>query len=489
MVDAGDGVPVTFTELARRVEQVAGLLDDYCVPAGGRVAVHADTCQRYAWLYAAIPAAGRVIVPLNTRYTATELGAAWQDCSPSLLFTDRPAEATAAGLATRLLPIDQQLDALLDAAAVPRFTTVRESEIAAIFYTGGTTDRAKGVALTHRNKLADAQSLIIELSLAPDDVWLVMSPMFHAAGSFNVLPCVWRGALQIFLPRFAPPAVLAAVERFEVSITFGVPTMLDALAEAQLDSRRDVSSLRLIGHGGAPLVGRTLERVCVAFPDAEVCAQYGATEMAPLATVGRHQERTLGASTSRSAGSPVIGVDVSIQDPVSRQLLPAGEIGEIVVTGPNIMAGYWKKPELTASVLKDDSYFSGDLGYLDAQGRLYVVDRIKDMIISGGENVYSAEVEDVLNAHEAVREAAVIGLPDDRWGERVVAVVVPALDGDLAGLDDHARSQLAGYKVPRQYVILETALPRTAAGKIRKRQLRDQLTNPSKDHANSQPGG
>ena len=315
MVDAADGVPVTFGELARRVEQVAGLLDEYCVPAGGRVAVHADSCQRYAWLYAAIPAAGRVIVPLNTRYTATELGAAWQDCSPSLLFTDRPAEATAAGLATSFLPIDQQLDALLDAAAVPRFTTVRESEIAAIFYTGGTTDRAKGVALTHRNKLADAQSLIIELSLAPDDVWLVMSPMFHAAGSFNVLPCVWRGALQVFLPRFAPPAVLAAVERFKVSITFGVPTMLDALAEAQLDTRCDVSSLRLIGHGGAPLVGRTLERVCVAFPDAEICAQYGATEMAPLATVGRHQERTLGASTSRSAGSPVIGVDVSIQDP------------------------------------------------------------------------------------------------------------------------------------------------------------------------------
>ena len=206
---------------------------------------------------------------------------------------------------------------------------------------------------------------------------------------------------------------------YAISLTFGVPIMLDALASAQEQLHLDTSSLRLLGHGGARATQATLARTVSAFPDTELCAGYGATEM-PLATVGRHQERRLGTPSARSAGSPAIGVDVRIAGPDGAPV-PSGETGEITVTGPNIMLGYWGKPEVTAEVLAGDSYRSGDLGYLDGDGLLYIVDRKKDMIISGGENVFSVEIEDVLSSHPDVVEAAVLGEPDEQWGEVVTA--------------------------------------------------------------------
>jgi len=302
-----------------------------------------------------------------------------------------------------------------------------------------------------------------------------MSPMFHAAGSFNVIPCVWSGARQVFLPRFDAVAALRAIERHGVTITFGVPTMLAALVEAQRELQADLSSLRLLGHGGAPISEALVRRTIEAFPSVELCAMYGATEMAPMATIHRHQERVVGQPGGRAAGRPVLGVDVSVRAP-DGSLVSGGELGEIVVTGPNIMAGYWRKPEASALVLRDNAYWSGDVGYLDGDGYLYVIDRTKDMIITGGENVYGTEVEDVLAAHAGVREAAVIGRPDDRWGEVVVAIVVltasTSTPVDTSELDRHCRARLANYKVPRIYEFHDGPLPRSAAGKLLKRELR-----------------
>ena len=470
LVDIPSGVVHSFGEVAARARRIVALLHHVGLAHGDRVAVLAEGSPRYAELYQAVPMGGFVLVTLNSRYTLAELEAACNDCAPRVLFTDRAAEGMAS-LAPLVLPMGSALDGMLVDPPTSTRWEIHEDDPAVVFYTGGTTDRAKGVVLSHRSKLADAHSLITSVDLHHEDRWLVMSPMFHAAGSFNILPCVWVGSTQYFLPRFDAEAALRAIEAYRLTITFGVPTMLQALADAQQRLGADVSSLRLLGHGGAPITSSVLRDTIEAFPTTEICSMYGSTETAPLVTVGRHQEQQIGSEEVASAGIPVVGVDVDILDPDGHPV-ECGTIGEVVVTGPNLMSSYWNKPEATAEVLRSGSYWSGDLGRVDGKGNLYIVDRRKDMIITGGENVYGVEVEDALTSHPAVIEAAVIGAPDDRWGELVVAVVVVTEEVSAEELDLHCREILAGYKVPRRYVMREEPLPRSAAGKLLKRELR-----------------
>lgn len=473
LVEIASGASRTFGDVAGRADQIVALLQRLGLDPGDRVAVLAEGSTSYAELYQAVPMGGYVLVTLNSRYTRSELEAACLDCSPQVLFTDR-TEAEVGQLAPRILPMDERLDELLEGVPNARTCAVDEADDAVVFYTGGTTDRAKGVVLSHRAKLADAMSLIVSVDLTGEDRWLVMSPMFHAAGSFNILPCVWVGASQFFLPRFDAEAALRAIEKYRLTITFGVPTMFQALAETQRRIGVDTSSLRLLGHGGAPITASVLQDTIAAFPTTEICSMYGATETAPLVTVGRHQELQIGTEAVTSAGIPVIGVDVDVLDPEGRPV-EVGTVGEVVVTGPNLMNGYWNKREETARVLIDGSYWTGDLGRVDGEGNLYIVDRRKDMIITGGENVYGVEVEDALTSHPAVFEAAVIGTPDERWGELVVGIVVVADDVSLDELDRHCRARLAAYKIPRRYVLRSEPLPRSAAGKLLKRELREEL--------------
>jgi long-chain acyl-CoA synthetase len=473
LVDIRSGGVHTFREVAERARRIVALLHDLGLERGDRVAVLAEGSPRYAELYQAVPMGGFVLVTLNSRYTLPELEAACNDCAPRILFTDRPPESVQT-LAPVVLPMGLELDDTLTDVPIHADWAIDEDDPAVVFYTGGTTDRAKGVVLSHRSKLSDAMSLITSVELHHEDRWLVMSPMFHAAGSFNILPCVWVGSTQYFLPRFDAEAALLAIEEYQLTITFGVPTMLQALSDAQRRVGADVSSLRLLGHGGAPITSSVLRDTIEAFPTTEICSMYGSTETAPLVTVGRHQELQIGSEEATHAGIPVMGVDVDILDSDGRPV-DCGTIGEIVVAGPNLMSGYWNKPDSTAQVLRSGSYWSGDLGRLDDKGNLYIVDRRKDMIITGGENVYGVEVEDALTSHPSVLEAAVIGAPDDRWGEIVVAVVVVAREVSAEELDSHCRSYLAGYKVPRRYVMREAALPRSAAGKLLKRELRAEL--------------
>jgi long-chain acyl-CoA synthetase len=248
--------------------------------------------------------------------------------------------------------------------------------------------------------------------------------------------------------------------------------MLAAVTEEQLARPRDVSSLRFLTFGGAPSATETLRRARRAFPDAELMTMYGATETAPLVTAVRRLETRLDAPQAATCGRPLVGVEVRIVDPEDRTPPAPGDVGEVAVRGPNVMAGYWNKPEQTAAVLVDGWYHTGDLGRLDADGYLYLVDRAKDMIVSGGENVYSTEVEDVLYRHPAVREAAVFGIPDERWGEAVHAVVVAR---EAVGEDEliaHCRASIAGYKVPKRIELREEPLPKSGAGKVLKRELR-----------------
>ncbi|MBV9048032.1 MAG: AMP-binding protein [Solirubrobacterales bacterium] len=251
-----------------------------------------------------------------------------------------------------------------------------------------------------------------------------------------------------------------------------VPTMLAALCDEQFGRPRDVSMLRLIIHGGAPIATETIRRGHAAFANAELMNIYGATETSPIATVLPHGERLLDAPQARSCGQPAVGVEVRVIDLTTGAPAPTGTVGEIAIRGENVMAGYWNKPDATAAALAGGWYRSGDLGYMDERGFLYLVDRAKDMIVSGGENVYSTEVEEVLYGHEAVLEAAVFGIPDPRWGEAVHAVVVPRAPVDELELLRHCRASIAEYKVPKRIELRSEALPKSGAGKLLKRELR-----------------
>jgi long-chain acyl-CoA synthetase len=282
----------------------------------------------------------------------------------------------------------------------------------------------------------------------------------------------WNAGHQVVLPMFDPAVALDLIERHGVTDTLVVPTMLAAMNDEQAARPRDVGTLRTISHGGSPIATETLRRAHAAFPTTELVHIYGATELSPIATTMREEERWLDTPRIRSCGQPAIGVEIAILNPEGVPVA-TGEVGEVAARGDNVMAGYWNKPAPTAEALAGGWYHTGDLGYLDDEAFLYLVDRAKDMIVTGGENVYSTEVEDVLYRHPAVLEAAVFAVPDQRWGEAVHAVVVLRSAVTEAELAAHCREEIAGYKVPKRIELREEPLPKSGAGKVLKRELRE----------------
>ncbi len=465
---------LTYSDLWRRCRMLAGALDAAGIGRGDRVAIWAGNCHAYIETYTTVPACGRVAVPLNTRHAEPELRYALGDSGARLLLTDRDASGLA-DIVERVIRIPDEYDAWIGAAAEAELGAgVDEQDLAGLFYTGGTTGASKGVMLTHRNLIANTFHWMAAVPQRPDDTFLVMAPLFHAAGSNGVLASLWTAGCQVMLPAFDPAVALDLIERERVTETLGVPTMLAALAEEQHARPRETGTLRCIGHGGSPIATEVIRRTHTAFPTAELIEVYGATELSPLATGLRGEEGLVEQKRARSCGQAMPGVDVRVLDPDGKER-PAGEVGEVVVRGPNVMRGYWNKPEQTAAVLRDGAYWTGDLGFMDDEGYLFLVDRSKDMIVSGGENVYSTEVEEVLYQHPAVLEAAVFGVPDEKWGEAVWAVVVPREghgDVDPAELIGFCREQIAGYKVPKGVDLRTEPLPKSGPGKVLKRELR-----------------
>ncbi len=464
----------TYTEFNERCERLAGGLYGLGLKAGDRVAILAGNSHAYIETYVGVPAAGLVVVPLNTRHAEPELQYALEDSATSVLITDREPGALASSVG-RVIRVGSEYEALLAGATARRLGTgITEDTLAGLFYTGGTTGKSKGVMLSHRNLIANTYHWLTSAPQDANDVMLVMAPLFHAAGSNGVLASIWTGGVQIPLATFDAAAALNVIEKYGTTITLGVPTMLSALAEEQLVRPRKVSSMRVIAHGGSPIATEVARRTSVAFPGAELVHVYGATELSPLTTVLRHEETWLDNDRARSCGQSIVGTEVRIRDAAGREL-PCREIGEVVVRGPHVMLGYWNKPEQTASVLKDGSYWTGDLGFMDEEGYVFLVDRSKDMIVSGGENVYCTEVEEVLFKHPAVLEAAAFGVPDDKWGEAVYAVVVPRAEHSNVDPQDiirFCRERIAGYKVPKGIDIRQEPLPKSGPGKVLKRELR-----------------
>jgi long-chain acyl-CoA synthetase len=461
----------TYAELGSRCRRLAGAMRTLGLAHGDRVGVVALNSDRYLELYLGLPAAGYVLVPVNSRLAPAEMRAILDDAEVGVVFADAGYPGVAGAGLVLTMPGDYE-DLIAAADEVPLGDGVTENDLAALFYTSGTTGAAKGAMHTHRSLVSSGLHFMATWPFDQQTRWLVASPMFHTGGILATLATVWAGGTHVIMPRFDPDLAVDLIEREAVTHTLLVPTMLAAAAQVQLARPRDVSSLRYLSHGASPISTQTLGRTRQAFPGAELLHVYGTTETTPITTLLPHEELILGTPLIRSCGRPAVGVEMRVMNDAMDDL-PAHAVGQIAVRGPSVMAGYWRQPEATAEVMRGGWYLTGDLGYRDEESYLYLVDRVKDMIVSGGENIYSTEVEDALGSHPAVEEAAVFGVPDPRWGETVYAVVFSRTPVTADDLVAHCRGRIAGFKMPRTIELRTEPLPKSAAGKILKRELRD----------------
>ncbi|MGA8649486.1 MAG: long-chain-fatty-acid--CoA ligase [Xanthobacteraceae bacterium] len=476
----------SWSDVGERVSRFAGALRQLGVAKGDRVAVLMLNSGRYLELYLAVGWAGAVIVPLNIRWSVAENRDALQDCGARLLIVDgaflEAGRALAAPIpALTLVHADEGeppadvtgYESLLAAAnSIPDAMADRD-DLAGIFYTGGTTGRSKGVMLSHGNLMADALQFLAEGLFSQEVVYLHAAPMFHQAAMYCMLLSAGTNAI---IKAFSPEVVAHAIERYRVTHTLLVPTMIQMFVDHPGIGGRDLSSLRQIVYGASPISEALLDRAMKCLPGVRFVQTYGMTELSPGATV-LMPEQHVGAGRAkgrhRSGGRAFLGVEVRIVDGDDRPV-PPGTVGEIVVRGDVVMMGYWNRPEETAKAVIDGWMHTGDGGYMDEDGFVYVVDRIKDMIITGGENVYSTEVENVVAQYPGVVQCAVIGIPDSRWGEavHVVVVVKAGTTVDAADLIAFCKERIAGYKCPHSVDVRTDPLPMSGAGKILKRELR-----------------
>jgi acyl-CoA synthetase (AMP-forming)/AMP-acid ligase II len=481
----------TWAQIADRVARLAGGFRDLGVQSGDRVALLALNSHRSIECYFAALHAGGVIVPINHRLASHEIAAQIADAEPSILvigseFTHLIAELQA-GYASAHFPksvvcdgeTGVAFDELLSSAPLADANRAGD-DLACLFYTGGTTGAPKGVMLSHANIMANSINFLAHLGTDETLVHLHCGPLFHVAAGVRLFSTTQVAGTHVMLPRFTSAGVLEAIAREQVTLATFVPTMLRALLDDPAIGDADLSSLRTITYGAAPMPEALLHEAMVRLPGVHFVQSYGMTETSPIASMlgwRDHGEADAHTGRLRSAGQAALLAEIAIADPAGIPLTQ-GQIGEILIRGPMVMLGYWRQPEATAQVMRDGWMRSGDVGYLDADGYLFVVDRLKDIIISGGENVHSQEVENVIAGHPAVHQCAVFGLPDPRWGEAVHAVVVPRPHMALTQADiiAHCKARMASFKCPRSVEIRQAPLPLSGTNKILKQKLRDERT-------------
>ena len=474
-----DGSVMTYADLEQSSARYANLLVELGVVRGDRVAVQTPKSIDMLMLYLACLRAGAIFLPLNPAYTAGELDYFMRDASPALFVCD-PAQAEmirplaqAAGV-PRVETLGAAGDGSLTLSALSAkdsFATVEvaDDDLAAILYTSGTTGRSKGAMLSHDNLASNCFTLREYWRFTADDILLHALPIFHTHGLFVATNLVLAsGAAMIFLPAFDADEVLAALPR--VNVMMGVPTFYIRLLKEARFARDLVAHMRLFVSGSAPL-SADIHREFSERSGHAILERYGMTETNMNTSNPYDGDRIAG-----TVGLPLPGVSIRIADPDTGRVLPQGESGVIEIQGPNVFQGYWQMPEKTAAEFRDGYFISGDLGLIDARGYVSIVGRAKDLIISGGYNIYPAEVETALDELRQVRESAVIGVPHPDMGEGVVAVVVPMEpgfdDGEMlkAALSD----QLARFKQPRRIVFVDE-LPKNGMGKVQKTVLRERL--------------
>lgn len=463
-----DDRKVTYRQLAQRVDALASALSATGVRRGDRVAYLAANDVAGFELFFAAGRLGAIFAPFNWRLAPPEIAYLVADCEPAVLIHESGFQRTASQLPVRTISLGSEYDALMsDTNPALGDTDVALADDAVILYTSGTTGHPKGAVLTHANLTFNTMNQLAHADVLSTDTALCISPLFHATGLGQVsLPTLFKGGTVVIVPKFDPAEVLAKIEHLRIASFSAVPTMLQLLADHPSFNRTDLSSLRYVIYGGSAV----RERVAVAWQSrgVQILQGYGMTEASPGVTMAPPRGA---AGRPTSIGVPHFFTDVSFD--LTRAGTTPGASGELLVRGPNIFRGYWRRPEDTATALEGGWYHSGDVVRVDADGWAYVIDRVKDLIISGGENIYPSEVERELMAVPGLLDAAVVAVPDETWGEVGAAFVVADPDAGVGeqSIRDRLATRLASYKIPR-YVYFVDQLPKTATGKVRKSDLR-----------------
>ena len=513
---------LTYAELGKRIGRLAHFLLDTGMDRDSVVAILAPNCHEYMETYYACAATGIILNPLNFRLASREIAEILRDsnaqclivhqdfanCAESLLqletglkhiitinrsfksadeTTVQPDLTNACAQEPSFLQVDPKYSVIDFQVALDKtgkdtipFQDCSSEQLAQLYYTSGTTGKAKGVMLNHMNVTTNALGAITELQFSDATTWGHFAPIFHLADAWAIFAVSWVGGKHVFVPYFKPVDVLTAMSKEQVSITALVPTMANQLLAFPQLNDFDLSALQMIMTAGSPIAPEQVRRIMKEFR-CDYLQFYGLTETSPFLTVGIIKDHLknlpedklleLKARTGRAFVSTQIKV---VRQDGSEVDWNNEEVGEIIARGPNVTKGYWKQPETTAAAIRDGWFYTGDLAMIDSEGYLNIVDRSKDMIISGGENVYSTEVEYCLYEHQSVLECAVFGIPDEKWGELVKAVIV-LKEGQSVSADEliaHVRQRLANYKIPRSIEIVKE-LPKTGSGKIFKKGLRE----------------
>lgn len=489
LISIFEGRRRTFAECGDRVARYAGAMQELGLQAGDRISMLALNSDVYLEYYMGTYWAGGVVNPLNTRLALPELAFMINDCGSRILIIDANFVDAANGLRAQCPQLESVIllgdgpapegmlsyEVLLAAAAPVEDALRGGDDLAGIYYTSGTTGRAKGVMLTHANIYTNSICMVAEGAVGTGCVGLHAAPMFHLADGAFMNAMFAGGGCHVVVPQFEPVAVLETIRRERVSDMLLVPVMIQMVVDHPKRPEYDLSSVRNVLYGASPIAEALLDRAMAAFPSAGFVQAYGQTELSPVCTLltqDMHREPGRKLGLHKSNGRASMGNEVRVVDTEDREL-PRGETGEIVVRGPGVMKGYWNLPDETAAALRGGWMHTGDAGYMDERGYVFLQDRVKDMIITGGENVYSIEVENAIASHAAVAQSAVVAIPDERWGEAAHAFVVcnPGMRVTGEEIIAHCKTQIAGYKCPRSVEFID-AMPLSGAGKILKRKLR-----------------
>ncbi|SMO85498.1 Acyl-CoA synthetase (AMP-forming)/AMP-acid ligase II [Thalassovita litoralis] len=486
---------LTWAELNTRTRQLATSLHGFGVQRGDRVGFLGFNSHVGAECYYAPALIGACVVPLNFRLAAGEMVQLLNNCRPHVLIVDEEHAEIAAQVIPHCPSIQKVLyagtgpvpqgmldyeETLSSAGTEPDFDTLAGSDddTLIMFYTGGTTGTPKGVMLTHSNIYANAMGMMINWNIGQNETHFMSGPMFHTAGGSRVYATTLMGTHLITMPKFDVGGLLHLIQHHRVNLVQFVPTMMVMILDHPDFGKYDLSSLKMMTYGASPMPPELMKRAIAAFPGVGFGQAFGMTEASPILTILNPEYHVVdgpNAGRLNSLGKPLPFVDLRVVDEDDNPL-PPGQVGEIIARGPNIMKGYWEQPEMTAEVMRGGFYHTGDGGYYDEQGFLFLAGRIKDMIITGGENVYPIEVEDVVSTHPCCKQVAVIGTPDPQWGERVHAVIElnPGTTATAQEIRELCRARLAHYKCPTLVSFRTEPLPLTKVNKIDKRALRDE---------------
>lgn len=497
-----EGKRFTYREFSERVFRLAHVFESMGITRGDRIAIVHHNSHEFLETYFAAAHIGAILNPLNARLSPNELAFILKDSGAPILVASRRFTSSVDQLkdfdvkikrvlwsgkgdhSDTFISDDYEGTIKTQSSAPPSVGEIDENHVAHLYYTSGTTGKPKGVILSHKNVCTHALATIAELRLNDSDTWIHVAPLFHLADAWATFAITWVGARHIIVPDFEPLMVLEAMQNEKVTITNMIPTMLNMLVNTPGVDSYDFSNLRAIMSGGAPIAPDLVKNIMDTFK-CDYIQTYGMTETCPYLTLSILKENLTRLPPKdqfiykAKTGRPMIGVSLKVIRNDGQEVHHNDrEVGEIVVKGDIVTRGYWNRPDETAAAIKDGWLYTGDLAVVDSEGYVNIVDRKKDMIVTGGENVYSTEVENVLYSHPDILEAAVIGVPDTKWGEVIKAIVVLKGGRDASDKEIIAfcKDRIAHYKAPKSVDFL-AQLPKTGSGKIYKKGLKERYIN------------